>query len=47
MENRERPVDRLRVYPSDGKKVRILAKTRGGKTTPADVIRALLSGEKK
>lgn len=42
MSNRELAEDRLRVYPSDGKKVRVLAKKRGGKTLPADIIHELL-----
>lgn len=39
---KELATDRLRVYPSDGKKIRVLAKKRGGKILPADVIREML-----
>jgi hypothetical protein len=42
MTNRELAVDRVRLYPSDGKKLRILAKKKGGKTLPADIISELL-----
>ncbi len=39
---KELATDRLRAYPSDGKKIRVLAKKKGGKTIPADIIKELL-----
>lgn len=43
MKTREKAIDRVRVYPADGKKLRILAKKKGGKTLPADIIQILLT----
>lgn len=34
--------ERINLYPSDGKKLRILAKRKGGKTLPADIINKFL-----
>lgn len=39
---KELATDRIRAYPSDGKKLRVLAKKKGGRTSPADILHELL-----
>lgn len=40
--DREYATDRIRTFPSDGKRLRLLAKEKGGRTTPAHIINELL-----
>lgn len=47
MQTKELATDRIRAYPTDGKWLRLAAKKKGGKTTPADIIRELREAFKK
>lgn len=46
METKELASARTRTYPRDHKKLTLLAKKKGGKTIPADIIRELLNKKK-
>ena len=42
MNSKENATDRVRLYPTDGTVVRVLAAKRGGKVVPADIVHEAL-----
>lgn len=46
MQTKELASARTRTYPSDHKKLTLMAKKRGGKVIPADIVRELLNKKK-